>query len=1158
MGQVLLGIVGAVVGFVVSGPAGAVVGYGIGSAVGAMAFPPEGPNAKYVGPRLNDLKVQQSSYGVMVPIVHGTMRLAGNVIYASDIRETVTETTTEAGGGKGGPSASQTSTTYSYHVDIAVAICEGPILGISKIWADAQLIYNVTVGASLETVLSSLAGAPKFTIYTGTEMQMPSALQEAALGAGNVPAYRGIVYIECESFPLANFGNRIPSFSFEVITAGGVGGPAIVDLVTIIATPLTGNGYHGKNILPIHTEGALVGYRNGYFFKVNAGNGTEIARVNFDPSPSNVLEVFGFSVIGLAFMEIEWLAEKGSEVWACCRISVRTSAAPTYYATLGLIAFNSDLSFGKIIDVGNALHGSGGNVTPNLAFDADGKAFFIPPGGPSRVYLADVNNLQRIEETGFSSAPSHAVQVTSISGENCSMVSAPDGQVYWLERNSSNGAVYMIRPTGDGTTLQNAWLHNSASDAASGLTINTGISIKFERRSDGSYSPWYTWEEYNGGNKRHRFHRIHGFSDHYDIYGPDTSSAGIKDFEVPGDGYLYYLGSDLKWRRIAVDTGTPDASFLTSAYASSPVTHTATHPVGMPAIYNQFASGSTITIKVVEPSGRVAGIPVGLDAVVAAICERAGITASEYDVSDLVGETVRGYALSRQGAARAWLEPLQRAKFFDYVESDGKLKFILRGGNPIIDIPFADLARDGDESADVTIQRGQEAELPKRVTVKFPNPQWDYQDSSESAERQVTTSTEHATLEIPVAMLPNEAAAVAELALYEAHANANRVSWATGRKYAAYEPLDIIAVNSRHGNRYVVQAREKTESGAIIRWSGVQTEVTAFAGSTAVGGSTQTSSGEVASDGPTNMVLLDIPIYRDADSDAAFYIALGSLTGSWPGAAAMKSSDDLTFTQVGAVAITAVIGVTNTALANFSGVNVFDEHSSVEVTLSSGVISGVTRAQVLGGENHALIGDEIVQFRDATLISGNRYKLTGFLRGRRGTEGAMVAHSASERFILLSTTGTGIVRPPADTAEIGLSRYYRGVTLGKTISSSASQSFINRAASLKPLPVVYLRGFRDASENLTIKWIRRTRLDGHWRDFVDAAIGEASESYDVEIMNFTGTVVRRTITVTAPTASYSASDQITDFGSPPQTQLRVRIYQKSAVVGRGFVTEGII
>ena len=94
---------------------------------------------------------------------------------------------------------------------MAIAICKGPIVGISRVWADGKLLIDC------RTTASPLIG----TLYYGTNTQGPDPTMEAHLGAGNVPAYRGLAYIVLSDFDLGIVG-RIPNFNFEVIKEGGL------------------------------------------------------------------------------------------------------------------------------------------------------------------------------------------------------------------------------------------------------------------------------------------------------------------------------------------------------------------------------------------------------------------------------------------------------------------------------------------------------------------------------------------------------------------------------------------------------------------------------------------------------------------------------------------------------------------------------------------------------------------------------------------------------------------------------------------------------------------------------------------------------------------------------------------------------------------------
>lgn len=202
MAQLILtaatGIGGGVGGFLVRTVATTAAAYAAGY-VDRLIF---GPRKRAVeGPRLESFKVQASQEGAGVPRVFGRGRIAGQLIWAANFKETTSETT-ESSGGKGGrPAAQTTFTEYLYSISFAVGLCEGEIDRIGRIWADGKPFdistHNVRV-------------------YRGGESQQPDALIESVEGAGSAPGFRGLAYIVFEDLPLKDFGNRIPQLSFEI------------------------------------------------------------------------------------------------------------------------------------------------------------------------------------------------------------------------------------------------------------------------------------------------------------------------------------------------------------------------------------------------------------------------------------------------------------------------------------------------------------------------------------------------------------------------------------------------------------------------------------------------------------------------------------------------------------------------------------------------------------------------------------------------------------------------------------------------------------------------------------------------------------------------------------------------------------------------------
>lgn len=298
-------------------------------------------------------------------------------------------------------------------------------------------------------------------------------------------------------------------------------------------------------------------------------------------------------------------------------------------------------------------------------------------------------------------------------------------------------------------------------------------------------------------------------------------------------------------------------------------------------------------------------------------------------------------------------------------------------------------------------------------------------------------------------------------------------------------------------------------------------------------------------------------MFRDADNDLGFWVAVSPVSLPWNGASLYVAPDGTNFIAVGELGVGATMGACGSPLGNFQGGNIVDELNSVRVTMfNGGTLTSITTDAILAGFNLCLIGDEILCFRTATLNLDGTYTLTGFLRGRRGTEFSIGGHADSERFILFDPAKW--LRVPQTVADLSVSKTYKTVTFGRTLATTPPKTFVNVGAPLKPYSPCHLGAGIDPSGNWTIQWTRRTRLQGDWRDGVDVPLNEETEAYEVDIFTSGFIAQKRTIAVSGgPSATYTAAQQLADFGSL-QTTLNVQVYQLSAVVGRGYAAKAIL
>lgn len=135
----------------------------------------------------------------MIPRLYGTMRVAGTVVWSTDLIE---EETVE-GGGKG----AQATQGYKYSVSLAVSLSSRPIKSVGRIWADGKLIRGVDGDFKVRT---------GFRLLDGSEDQAIDPLIASIETIAKTPAYRGQALAIFEGLELAEFGNRIPLMTFEV------------------------------------------------------------------------------------------------------------------------------------------------------------------------------------------------------------------------------------------------------------------------------------------------------------------------------------------------------------------------------------------------------------------------------------------------------------------------------------------------------------------------------------------------------------------------------------------------------------------------------------------------------------------------------------------------------------------------------------------------------------------------------------------------------------------------------------------------------------------------------------------------------------------------------------------------------------------------------
>ena len=162
-------------------------------------FGASSPSMPDAVPAYNGLRIQTSAYGMVIPVVFGTTRITGNLIWYGDFTAIPHYKETESSGGKGGGGSDEYISDYTYTCTFMMALCEGEIITIGKIWSGKSLI------ASFET--------SGFYLYKGSAVQVPFWHVAARYPAQSL-AYPRLAYIAVPNYNLGSSGS-LPNLSFE-------------------------------------------------------------------------------------------------------------------------------------------------------------------------------------------------------------------------------------------------------------------------------------------------------------------------------------------------------------------------------------------------------------------------------------------------------------------------------------------------------------------------------------------------------------------------------------------------------------------------------------------------------------------------------------------------------------------------------------------------------------------------------------------------------------------------------------------------------------------------------------------------------------------------------------------------------------------------------
>jgi hypothetical protein len=564
------------------------------------------------------------------------------------------------------------------------------------------------------------------------------------------------------------------------------------------------------------------------------------------------------------------------------------------------------------------------------------------------------------------------------------------------------------------------------------------------------------------------------------------------------------------------------------------------------------------------------------------LLRQGGLTGKDFDVSALLGVPVYGYGFANNSDIKGVLAELRQVYLFDLFESDFILKARVRGDSThsIATIDQRALASSGEGLRDDWKQtRLQDADLPAEITMGYMDVDRDFQAGTANFRRPtapvpVMFSRQQASLSINAVMTATEAANRVRKMGYsqwtERTKHDTRLPWT----YAYLDPSDLIEVNTLDDRSYFERI-ESMELGADLSLATEtfsQDSAVYLVNSRIVGDGGAINAPQPTSGTPASApFIINTPLLRDSDdtggTTSRFYGAVGNFGGTgasrFTGATLYQSYDDESFEALFTASLDIEWGrVVGLVPAPAWGCESIDWQTQITISPAGPgfELTSITDSELWSGANALLIGEEIIQYRDAVENPNGTWTISYLLRGRRGTEWAAGIHEVGDTILELEPAAA---EPLSESlASNGLDRWFKAISTGLSINSQPSTQITYVARDLMPYSPVDVRRDKIGSD-FVLHWSRRTRLGGGLVDATgEVPLHETAEAYELYILAtpYAADASRgaapasylRKADLTDPTFTYTAAMQATDGFDPAVDTLNLVIFQLSGIVGRGF------
>lgn len=1142
--------VGAGIGTFIPG-VGTAGGAAIGAAIGGgVAFATREDNAADpTSP--NSARLSASVIGHVIPYGLGCNGPNGKHHWLS---EPVNVFFNTREGGKGLTSGQKVKNRETF-ISFAMSLGEGPIVAITRIWANNELVFDVTAsntGPSLAAFLTDAVSGVTFPAPTatqpavvdtvshgtfsytlGTYEQLPDPLIQSdqriaqAIGGSPLPdpadyvsAYRHEVMLYWHNYPISDLGSA-PQVTVETITAGQAAYPS-VQVDTQPGEYVLQEAIWSPDFSKLYTWGSNNPLKIVDIGLRNFNNGVDIDIGGFVPRGANS-RVYGrmYRQLNGRFEAID--ADTGGLLWTSDAMGSPT--VNNYF----LEAPEGPLPSVVLLFAGTA----------GTAFSIEGFDYLTG----KRLWLINY------ETAGFFTAAANPEDWAVSIGADVYIPVSVSGQAARIVKiNPLNGSIL-------------ATYFPQTTSPASSDPLFTSFNMTYDEQSNSLVLVSVALT----GDTIRRFSLDSLSVDVADLTAPATiadSQASLRMRPYLGELYLSlgdaYIRIDVpNWSIIE------HVPSITSLWTD--LTGATFQPLYSPIDQALLVTGFHFVAVLFPRFGHNA---ITLQETVEAITDRCNIPAAQVDASAGANVFMAGWMFSSQLSGRQALEAILLANNADLISEDFKLRLKIHGGATDFTVPEDHLGAVASldfraEIVDLAETRTAALDQDQVLAFQFISIEREYTaDVAEyPREPQVVPSRDVRKIELPIVYqdgtTPQQ---IAERATIQGwHRGEMPVTIPLPRPYL-HRGVGDTFTTVQNGVIYRLLIVDKTiDLGLVVTVQCVREEQFTSVPSSAppapgIGAPPQTIAAVTAA----SFQVLDMPLIRDQDDGSILYTAVDP---SKPSTVQIDRSRDGGASYPDTITVHPAgsemdWGFTDTALPDANW-RVQDLTSTVDVTMINGSLASVNDTEWLAGANAFIIGREgrweLVLCRDVQDLGNNKYRLSTFYRGRRGTDVMTGTHQQNDTFIVADLNA--FRRAVIELTELGQTRVFTATPMGRVIGAGPTKTLTFTAASLKPYAADQIAGARQADFSWDLTWIGRTRIGGGLvATVLNPSMADLPEVYEIDLLDAPGgNVVNKVTGIAGPAGTISAADIAIAYGNAAQvTTIHGVLYQISTRVGRGW------